>query len=540
MIGMFANALPLRVDVDPRQGLRNWVERTFAAREALQGFEHCSLARLLEAGGLSPRRPPFDSLVTYANFPGSGANDRRTSEEALGEDRPLELVGLRGDVTSAYPLTIAITPGAAVRGRASIRAHYDGRLFTDSAVEALLERFGSLVEGVIVQAPSTVGELLSTAPGDLRTDSRLRRPASSGQRRRRSQAADEPEQAASTVTESQLMRIWNDLIEVREFGVDDNFFDLGGHSLLVPQMIARVRQDFGIDLPLGAIFGTPTVRELARAIESQDPASSWRSLVSIRARGYLPPLYMVHGLGGEIGWFYNLANYLDPDMPLFGLQAPVEPFSDLERMAAHYVGEIRTQRPHGPYRLGGYCVGGGVAFEMARQLLAAGQRVDSLILIDSVPQSHAVGEQVNAPARWARRARHLIAKEPRAIVDSIRDFGQRTARRLSRTVARPQETGQVELEDVLDMRTLPLVYRAAATSHFRAMRDYTPRPYDGDVWLFRTDDERFGEDFGWRPLVEGELHIERIPGRHNDVLDEPHVGGLGRKVALALDPLVTA
>jgi len=85
------------------------------------------------------------------------------------------------------------------------------------------------------------------------------------------------------------------------------------------------------------------------------------------------------------------------------------------------------------------------------------------------------------------------------------------------------------------MRTLPEVYHHASRQHFRAMRDYAPQPYAGDVWLFRTDEARFGHDFGWRRLVGGDLHVEAIEGRHVDVLKEPHVRGLGAKLSAALD-----
>ncbi len=531
IVGMFANALPLQLSVDRDRAPADWFREVFAARQALQPFEHCSLARLLQAGGFSLRRPPFDTLVAVANFPGGASLEGRSTGE--GE---LRLSDFRGGVTSAYPLTLAVTPDSSLR----VEAHHDGALVPPRRAGELLDRFGALVGGAVAGSAATLGDLLATAPGRPAQSAAISaevtlRKARAARRDLRRAAEAEP---AATATEAQLMRIWNDLIAVQEFGPEDNFFDLGGHSLLVPQMLDRVLQDFGVELGAGVVFGAPTVRELAAALESHEGTSSgepsWRSLVSIRERGDRAPLYMVHGLGGEIGWFYNLANYLDPDVPLYGLQAPPEPLDDLEAMAARYVAEVRSLRPDGPYRVGGYCIGGGVAFEMARQLSASGLEVDAVVLIDSVPQSHAVGEQARSPTRLASRARRLMAKEPRQIVASIKDFGQRKARGLTRRVAGSHRDRPVELSDVLDMDTLPRVYRAAAASHFRAMRDYRPRPYDGDVWLFRTHDDRFGEDFGWRSLVRGRLGIEKVSGAHIDVLKEPHVGDLGRRLSAIL------
>jgi thioesterase domain-containing protein len=526
MIGMFANSLPLQLRVDRAGAPADWFRQVFLEREDLQAVEHCSLASLLQAGGLSLRRPPFDTVVVFANYPAWGNRSR---------DATLELAELSGDVTSVYPLTLVILPGQVLE----IDARYSASLFAADQVDALLERFASLVASVISESAATIADLLGPAAADSRTTSTPSVPPPSPALRsalRPAQRESAGGPAVST-TENQLMRVWNDLIEVQEFGLDDNFFDLGGNSLLVPRMISRVHQDFGVELPLGVVFGSPTVRELARAVDSLTPEISWKSLVGIRSRGHRAPLYMVHGLGGEVGWFYNLANYLDPEMPLYGLQAPPTPFSDLEAMAAHYVEEVTQHQPEGPYRLGGYCIGGGVAFEMARQLEAGGRRVDAVVLIDSVPQAHAVSEQAGTPARLAQRARRLMSKEPREIVASVKDFGQQAARRLSRSVRGPGREEPLELEDVLDMRTLPRVYHLPAIHHFRAMRDYTPRPYDGDVWLFRTDDDRFGEDFGWRSLVRGRLGIERVSGRHIDVLREPHVAGLGRKLDAVLAAL---
>ena len=521
-LGNFANALPLQLAAASDTPLPDWLETVFGAREAVRVFEARPLADLLEATGVAAKRPLVDSLLAHANFPA-----------AAGAESGPRVTRLESDVTSAFPLTVAVATATSPR----LTAYFDPALFAESAVEALLERCGALLEALATDsADPTLGALLEAAPGNLAADG-LWAAGSTGRSIEAPPPRTGPEPsvedggAASTPTEAQLARIWNDLIEVREFGVEDSFFDLGGHSMLVPALIQRVRQDFGVDLPLGAIFATPTVRGLAAVIEDGGGQSDWPSLVTVRLGSGGNPLYLVHGLGGEVGWFYNLAPYLGRELPLFGLQAPAEPYDDLPAMAAHYVAEIERHQPHGPYRLGGYCVGGGVAFEMARQLRTRGETVERLFLIDSVPQSHAVAEQ-NRPSGWMHRARRLAAKEPREMAASVRDLGQRAARRLTRAF---DGGAPVELDDVLDMRTLPAVYRRASRRHFRAMRDYEPGSYDGDVWLFRTHDERFGEDFGWRALVEGRLEIVRIEGGHLEVLDEPHVAGLGAQLAVALE-----
>jgi thioesterase domain-containing protein/acyl carrier protein len=328
---------------------------------------------------------------------------------------------------------------------------------------------------------------------------------------------------AVNAIETQLMRIWDDLIDVKEIGRDDNFFELGGHSLLVPRLIDRVRRDFAVTLPLGAVFQSPTVRALAEMIESHHPAREWRCLVGIRERGTRPPLYMVHGLGGEIGYFYNVAEQLHPEQPVYGLQAPVDPFGDLEAMAAHYLSEIRRHQPSGPYLLGGYCVGGCVAFEMARRLVAAGESVSLLALIDTV---------MPGPRRLGHRLRRLASRPLREMLATV----EAHARRLASRMAAPVSEGSPNLH----FYGVPLAFQATAARHYQAQLHYNPGHYQGDMWLFRTRNDAFESHLGWRPLVGGRLEVRTVAGRHADVLKIPHVNEIARLLGAAVDDALTA
>ena len=485
------------------------------------------MLRLFEMGGVTLLRPPFDSLLTFANFP--------VGSKPAGDDEVV-IEELHGGVTSNFPLTIAIVPRD---GELQLNARFDLGRLDGRRVAALLARFAALLEA-LHEEPESLSELMQQAPAKL--PERAKKPRREGPAKAARPLGGTGAEAPGGQTETQLMRIWNDLVAVQEYGPEDNFFELGGHSLLVPQMLLRIEQDFGVDLPLGVVFEEATVRAIAKAIDARRDdeaghASEWRPLVPIRPqtdRSSDPsseaPLFMVHGLGGEVGWFYGLANFLDEGVPLYGLQSPPEPFDELEAMASRYLQEVRQIQPHGPYRFGGYCIGGGVAYEMARQATADGDEVSTLVLIDSVPQAHIVDQQ--APVALAGRVKRLLSKEPREMVRSASDFLAQASKRL---MPSGDDTDRpMELDDVLDMSTLPVVYHEPSRRHFRAMRDYQPGPFDGDAWLLRTNDERFGEDFGWGELVGGELHVERIPGRHIDVLKEPHVQVVGAKLSAAL------
>ncbi|HEX4646645.1 MAG TPA: amino acid adenylation domain-containing protein, partial [Verrucomicrobiae bacterium] len=190
--------------------------------------------------------------------------------------------------------------------------------------------------------------------------------------------------------EAQLAKIWEEVLEVPRVGAEDHFFNLGGHSLLAVRLLARIEKVLDRKIPVAAIFQSPTVAQLANVLRektSQPPASS---LVGIQPQGSKPPLFLVHGVGGGMFWGYtNLSKYLGSEQPLFAFKSRgmdgLEEFGTIEEMAAQYVADLRAFQPHGPYRLGGYCFGGNVAYEMARLLREQGETISLLALINCAP-----------------------------------------------------------------------------------------------------------------------------------------------------------
>jgi thioesterase domain-containing protein len=227
------------------------------------------------------------------------------------------------------------------------------------------------------------------------------------------------------------------------------------------------------------------------------------------AQGSQLPFFCVHAIGGAVFSYVELAQSLGPDQPFHALQARgldgrSEPFTDLEEMAAEYVRAIRTVQPEGPYRLGGWSFGGAVAFEMARQLRAAGARVDLLALLDSwAPSFSAATEMTEAEVR------DLVA----------RDLGP-----VARGIAPRQ------LESVLG------VYRA----HLRALHRYRPEPWLDEsvfVTLFQAEPSadlpRLPAN-GWDEIILGDIEVCRVPGDHYSMLARPQVSVLAERLATRL------
>ena len=330
VVGMFANTVPLQVAVEPALPVPVWFRRVFAHQQEAQQFEHAPLGRTLSWAGISSRPPLFDSLIVHTNYPHHDLG----GEQPAGAEWDIRLTEFRGAVTSTFPVTLVVKPEQEL----ILELLYAPARLTCGAADRILHEFRSLVERVVSAGRATVADVLPTLGAEPHVPVQAT-PAGLPDRLREV-ANEHPCEPAGDAVEAQLMRIFDDLIDVRQIGRDDNFFELGGDSLLVPLLIDRIEGDFGVTLPLGVIFEAPTVRALAAAVTAGNPNSSWQSLVAIREHGCRPPLYLVHGLGGEIDHFYNLVRYLHPEQPVYALQPPPAEQTALEQIAEHYVREI--------------------------------------------------------------------------------------------------------------------------------------------------------------------------------------------------------
>ncbi len=194
--------------------------------------------------------------------------------------------------------------------------------------------------------------------------------------------------------EEELVQIWQDVLDIRPIGIYDNFFDLGGHSMLAARLFVEIEKTSGRNLPLPTIYQAPTIERLATILKreqwSESQFSLWStypsSVVPFQPNGSQPPLFWFNW--GP--WDFRLPRYLGSDQPVYGLQHQSQDghrarHITIEEMAAHYVGEIRAVRANGPYFLAGLCIGGMVTFEMARQLQKQGEKVALLVLLDPDP-----------------------------------------------------------------------------------------------------------------------------------------------------------
>ena len=303
--------------------------------------------------------------------------------------------------------------------------------------------------------------------------------------------------APKSGVEKQLAALWSEVLNADQIGVRDNFFALGGDSLVATRLFSRINQVFNKNLPLVTLVEAPTIEKLAEVLQGSRKLAVSSCLVPIRAQGRKPPFFCVHGPGGQVVNYAALAGHLDFEQPFYGLQAQAlvngnkEPHRTVEEMAAHYINEIRTVQPRGPYFIGGFCFGGQIAFEMAQQLQREGETVALVALLESFvrrfPESMA-SAGLSSSHNFRRIARKIALHFEKVPFSRPRDALRYLGKRIKNVSILTRLSFLRHLERACQMfgRPLPrfLQLRDLTLIHYQAGRSYVTNPYPGPVVLF--------------------------------------------------------
>jgi thioesterase domain-containing protein/acyl carrier protein len=342
--------------------------------------------------------------------------------------------------------------------------------------------------------------------------------------------------APRTELEARLVAIWEELIEFHPIGVDDDFFELGGDSLLGTRLLANIHKTLGKNLPLETLSHAPTIERLAKLLsEALGPASERPGIIALKASGSRLPFFAIPGNGGNPLSFYHLAHLSEPEQPFFGLvypePSPERPYpTRVEDMAERFLRDARRIQPHGPYRLGGHSFGGVVAFEVAQQLIALGQEVSLLVLFDTWGKGFPAVRLL--PLRLLPLTIHfhlehmgkLGFREKLAyLAEKATTLRRRTARAIGWPGAKRSDHDAAD-----ELAKIRAINRNARTG-------YQPRPYPGRLVLFRAErtpnwvGTRFEDPFlGWGSLVTRGIEVHTVPSDHWTLLHRENVPPLAR------------
>ncbi|MCV6637686.1 amino acid adenylation domain-containing protein [Candidatus Albibeggiatoa sp. nov. NOAA] len=351
-------------------------------------------------------------------------------------------------------------------------------------------------------------------------------------------------QAPRDMVELQLAQLWEQVLNVQPIGIHDNFFTLGGQSLLAVRLMSLIQQQFDRHLPIATLFKGATIAELADVIREQQQ-QIWPTLIPIQAQGNRSPLFCLPGAGGNVLYLYNLAAHLGQDQPFYGLQPPgldgkTETPDSIEVLASYHIRELQTAQPHNPYYLVGHCFGGKVAFEMARQLEQQGHTVAMLVILDSTAPS--VEPQHNPTADWNETdwlwsivevLKVLTETEIELTKDQLHEQADlEQAYELVMQYLKQRQLFFAPDADIAQLKATVKSFKA----EIHAQLHYQPQgKIDAPIVLIRAEDQSNEDyvqnaDWDWHPFTSSTFNLEWNAGTHFSMFYEPHVESLSQRL----------
>ncbi|MEL6865712.1 MAG: condensation domain-containing protein, partial [Bacteroidota bacterium] len=507
--GLFMNVVPDRIAIPAQTTFGNWLQSLQKAQGQKNKYDHIPQEQIQQWSQWPSTIDLFESLFLFGNF--------LQEQSAIG---PIAIKRFEGGFSSTYPLTIRIKPGQQIL----INWRYDQQRVDDDTLqwfnEQLLAFCRALQSNTLAQNLESLWQHIPMpfAPLPTRNISDLG-PAITPE----AQHYVPPR----TLLEQQLCTIWEELFQRQPIGIEDHFFDLGGRSMLALQLFARIEQEMGEVLPPATLFQHPTIAGLARMM-NQDGKEGSSVLVPLRAQGEQQPLFCLHGGGAHVFFYQALTKYLPAELPVYSIQPPGldgnrEFHQSIEEMAAEYIQEIKTVQAQGPYRILGTCFSNAVALEMARQLEAAGEKIDPLLIIDSGPL-HLFGDDPQGKSKTLRRFYDLVKH------GDLSRIKRKIANRLmAKKAAVPQTPVEAESSSGRHLRLM-------IESLNKLYAQYHWQPIEGAIHFIRSTEFEQREDKQyqvgqWTKLAKGGLSIAVVQGHHKTLFEEPEVQGLSEQVA---------
>lgn len=385
MIGQFVNHLPVICNQPDDAKFSEFISQIVKQSKSLRDYEHVS-PNALQNWCAQPVNTivktkkgavGIQSLVMMENFPwqlGKHIDHRHsilvTSLQRRGQRAQLSQSG----ISSNFPLTLV---GVPENNALSVSLHFNSEVFDHALGQELIATVKDLL----------ISWIDSGNPAELKRLAEVSNLFFDVDHTQYKQAPNRNQKyVGNNGLERSIAAIWQDILRQRVENVEQSFFDLGGNSLLAVRVADAIEKLLNLKMPLAMLIESNTVESLAKAL-LKGASSHWQVLVPIQTQGDMTPVFGIHAEGNVL-FYRDLSQSLGDNQPFYGLQSPElgderKRFSSIEEMAASYVQEIKSVQPTGPYTLCGMCFGGLIAFEIAQQIMQAGERVNGLFILDS-------------------------------------------------------------------------------------------------------------------------------------------------------------
>lgn len=505
--GYLSNLIPIRIQVLASMSFRELLSQV--GEVVLSSLQHAELpfqwiSAIAESSGVNLARALFD----YEVFPDSPLAGLGFEVSYLPVDTGMANFDIGFFVKQIGQSLVVIL-------------EYKCSLFEQHEIEEILRSYTRVLEQIATDQEITLGEMLIAL--DVKQVVQHHKDSSIDY------------VAPRNETEEKLAEIWSSLLGKHSIGIRDNFFEAGGNSLIATQMIKQIENQFRRELSLSEIASATTIELQAKLLADRSGTSTWSPIVTLQPRGDQPPFFGFHGGFGDAFVYRSLAELLGKDQPFYGLQArwwgtELESLTTIETMASDFLDAILRVQPHGPYQLIGYSGGGFIAYEAAQQLIARGERVEHLVLVDTFADT--AGMIVNA---LQSNKIQLASARLKFIADIFSEYEVEISRE-EKVIRR----GLSFIPRILwFIRYMIIRSRQGRAIMRRAMRGYAIQPYPSKLTLIRTEaeDELYtkyaeykSENLGWDRFVMEEITVIKVPGKHHNVLRYPYVEAVAREL----------
>jgi len=387
VVGCFSTVVPIRLKLDPAKSFEQHIKKLQAELFEAADHQHLGLNSILDQAEPACQSKLFDSLLVIENFP--------LQQPANASDKAgaLEITHFSSDIVSSYPLTVTLIPGESWRIRCDFDPDRISRGWMMSMQQSLTNLITRLASDWTTPLESLSENLQQLVP--QHPDSRALKNRNSHYTLR--EELFDTLEGPRDQTELDVVALWEEILHLRPISMDDKFFDLGGNSLQAIRLIEKIYQQSGCRLSASIFLTNPTVTMCTEEIARLGKGSSAvQCLVPLKSSGLSSPLFCLHAGGGHAMFYRDFALNLPADVPCYaiqpkGIDGQVAPLTDIKKMAAHYIAEIKKVQPNGPYNLLCYCFGGALMLEMACQLELNDESIGHLIVADApapVPATH--------------------------------------------------------------------------------------------------------------------------------------------------------
>ena len=512
------NLVPVRSSLAMNESISSFLRKLQTELTQLSRFEDTPLSQIQSWTQWPSSSPLFDCLLVFQGFPW----------ESL-EKGQVVVSQVEGKAVSVFPLTILVDP----QRKLSFTFRYASGIVDTSLIDWIGRQVRDLVTFLSEKRePSRVGELLARLePSPIQHGEEVL------------VKEEEKEKTVHLPTSSSeilLTQIWEKVLGIHNLSVTDNFFEMGGTSILAVQVMAEINTHFQVKLAPVSLLTHSTIRQLAPLL-TENSQSHWASLVAVQPKGTRPPLFVLHDIGGDIFIYRDLAKYLGEDQPLYafqakGLDGEASTLETVEDLAEYYNAEIQRLYPNGPFLLGGTSFGGLVAYEMGRKLIEAGHEVDLLALFDTYPYRGPFPYgRTGSPAgpKWMEKldvhVGRWMVKGTRSRIQHYLKKGNKLLRTKLPFLTYKEEIPPERNQRIWDANAL-------------AIKNYYQEPYNGRITLFMASDHyaRFYQDvrLGWHAYALKGLELHIVPGDHLTMMYPPNVEVMAKELHACIDRVI--